>query len=137
MNPPNELTSWPMNTSRKSRCRRSGEMSSNIYGVAPRRGHALAGKRSQSASGFCRRSSAEQLRRELGQVFTPVDPGVTAGRLLVDDVEAVLLQHRDRGRRRLQQEIVFAGREPDELEVARTGRGVELRAVSVLPIGVV
>src|SRR6185295_12968571 len=81
--------------------------------------------------------SLEQLRRELREILAPVDPGMTACRFLVVDVEAVLLQHRDGRLRRIEQEVVLAGREPDETEVVLRGGIVELCRMRGLPARVV
>jgi hypothetical protein len=61
-------------------------------------------------------SELEQLWCELNQVVAPVGPGMTPGRFLIDHIEAVLLQSRHSGPGCFDQEILFAGAEPNQLQ---------------------
>ena len=58
----------------------------------------------------------KQLGREIVQVISPDDPGMGAGCFVVNDIEAVLLEHVYRRARSLDEKIVFAGAEPEEFQ---------------------
>src|SRR5262249_50086082 len=77
----------------------------------------------------------EEHRRELRQVVAPVEPGVAAVGLLVGHVELVLLEHVDGRLRGLDQEVLLAAPEPDELQAVLERCVVERGLVRVFPLG--
>src|SRR5688500_16393795 len=76
----------------------------------------------------------KQLRDELVKVVTPVDPRVAAGRFLIHRREAVLLEQLDSPDRRLEQEIIFAGGEPEQLQSLFQPRIVQSGPMLLFPI---
>src|SRR5687767_8123137 len=79
------------------------------------------------------RRSLEQQRRELRQVVAPVQPGMAALALDVLRREAMPLEQFDRGSRRLDQEIVLASAQPEQLEPLLGSRVVEHGEMTFLP----
>src|SRR3954463_2441920 len=58
----------------------------------------------------------KEFRGEFVEVIAPIDPGVAAGGLFINDVKAMLFEHIDGGFGSFDEEIIFTGGEPDELE---------------------
>ena len=77
----------------------------------------------------------KQLRGEFVEVIAPVEPGVGPGRFFINDIEVVLLEHLNRGFGCFDEEVVFAGGEPNKLEIFFEFGIVERCFVTFLPAG--
>src|SRR6476661_7153796 len=78
--------------------------------------------------------SLEQLRRELVEVLLPVDPRVAALALLEDRVQPHLLQQVDRLAGLVEQEVLRAGTEPEQLQSLLGVGVVELALELLFPV---
>src|SRR5580765_6754643 len=78
-------------------------------------------------------ASMEQLWGELAKVIAPVDPGVAAGRLLVNRVETMFFEHLHGGLGVVQQKIFLAGAEPQERKALLELGVVEFGGVAFFP----
>ena len=58
----------------------------------------------------------EELLSEFVQIFTPDDPSMRTFRLLINDIELVLLEHLDGRARCFYKKIIFARCEPKQLQ---------------------